>query len=111
VQYAKKNSKQQMNFSLFAVTNVNKKHYQDSIEELMNAYHANKGGHMAKSIQQMVEEAIQNMIADGKIIINESDSGDQIEDLEVAIASTEDDDYDSDDESSEDEDEDEDDDK
>ena len=50
----------------------------------MNAYHANKGGHMAKSIQTLVEEAIQNMIADGKIIINESDSGDQIEDLEVA---------------------------
>jgi hypothetical protein len=68
---------------------------------------------MAKSIQTLVEEAIQNMIADGKIIINESDSGDQIEDLEVAIAPSEedDDDYDSDDESSEDEDEDEDDDK
>jgi len=64
---------------------------------------------MAKSIQTLVEEAIKNMIADGKIIINESDSGDQIEDLEVAIAPTEeDDDYDSDEESVEDEDEDED---
>jgi hypothetical protein len=59
---------------------------------------------MAKSIQTLVEEAIQNMIADGKIIINESDSGDQIEDLEVAIAPTEeDDDYDSDEELDEDE--------
>ena len=46
---------------------------------------------MAKSIQEMVEEAILNMIADGKIVINDSDSGDKIEDLEVAIASTEDD--------------------
>jgi len=69
----------------------------------MNAYHANKGGHMAKSIQTLVEEAIQNMIADGKIIINESDSGDQIEDLEVAIAPTEEnDDYDSDEDEDED---------
>jgi hypothetical protein len=59
---------------------------------------------MAKSIQTLVEEAIKNMIADGKIIINESDSGDQIEDLEVAIAPTEeDDDYDSDEELDEDE--------
>ena len=63
---------------------------------------------MAKSIQTLVEEAIKNMIADGKIIINESDSGDQIEDLEVAIAPSEDDDYDSDEESVEDEDEDDD---
>ena len=46
---------------------------------------------MAKSIQEMVEEAIQNMIADGKIVINDADSGDKIEDLEIAVASTEDD--------------------
>jgi hypothetical protein len=46
---------------------------------------------MAKSIQEMVEEAILNMIADGKIIINDSDSGDKIEDLEIAVASNEDD--------------------
>ena len=46
---------------------------------------------MAKSIQEMVEEAIQNMIADGKIVINDSDSGDKIEDLEIAVASPEDD--------------------
>ena len=71
----------------------------------MNVSHASKGGqHMAKSIQTLVEEAIKNMIADGKIIINESDSGDQIEDLEVAIAPTEEDDYDSDEELDEDED-------
>ena len=46
---------------------------------------------MAKSIQEMVEEAILNMIADGKIVINDSDSGDKIEDLEIAVASPEDD--------------------
>jgi len=46
---------------------------------------------MAKSIQELVEEAILNMIADGKIVINDSDSGDKIEDLEIAVASTEDD--------------------
>ena len=46
---------------------------------------------MAKSIQEMVEEAILNMIADGKIVINDSDSGDKIEDLEIAVASNEDD--------------------
>ena len=46
---------------------------------------------MAKSIQTLVEEAIKNMIADGKIIINDSDSGDKIEDLEIAVASNEDD--------------------
>ena len=46
---------------------------------------------MAKSIQEMVEEAILNMIADGKIVINDADSGDKIEDLEIAVASTEDD--------------------
>ena len=45
VQYAKKNSKQQISFNLFVATNVNKKHYQILIERLMNAYHANKGGH------------------------------------------------------------------
>jgi len=46
---------------------------------------------MAKSIQELVEEAILNMIADGKIVINDADSGDKIEDLEIAVASTEDD--------------------
>ena len=107
MQYAKKNSKQQMNFNLFAVTNVKKKHYQDSIKELMNVYHANKGGHMA-TIKKAVEEAILELIDEGKIIIKGPD-GDEMEDLTVEMKLTEDDDdYDSDDESSEDEDEDED---
>ena len=95
-----------MNFNLFAVTNVNKKHYQDSTEELMNAYHANKGGHMA-TIKKAVEEAILELIDEGKIIIKGPD-GDEMEDLTVEMKLTEDDDYDSDDESSEDEDEDDD---
>ena len=53
-------------------------------------------GTMAKSIQELVEEAILNMIADGKIIINDAESGDKIDDLEVAIASDEDEIYDED---------------
>jgi len=76
----------------------------------MNAYHANKGGHMA-TIKKAVEEAILELIDEGKIIIKGPD-GDEMEDLTVEMKLTEDDDdYDSDDESSEDEDEDEDDDK
>lgn len=98
-----------MNFSLFAVTNVKKKHYQDSIEELMNAYHANKGGHMA-TIKKAVEDALLELLDEGKIIIKGPD-GDEMEDLTVEMKLTEDDDYDFDDESVEDEDEDEDDDK
>ena len=110
MQYAKKNSKQQISFNLFAVTNVKKKHYQDSIEELMNAYHANKGGHMA-TIKKAVEDALLELLDEGKIIIKGPD-GDEMEDLTVEMKLTEDDDdYDSDDESSEDEDDDEDDDK
>lgn len=46
---------------------------------------------MAKSIKELVEEAILDMIADGKIVINDAESGDKIEDLEVAIASNEED--------------------
>ena len=76
----------------------------------MNVYHANKGGHMA-TIKKAVEEAILELIDEGKIIIKGPD-GDEMEDLTVEMKLTEDDDdYDSDDESSEDEDEDEDDDK
>ena len=113
MQYAKKNSKQQISFNLFAVTNVKKKHYQNSTERLMNAYHANKGGHMA-TIKKAVEDALLELLDEGKIIIKGPD-GDEMEDLTVEMKLTEDDDYDSDydsdDESSEDEDEDEDDDK
>lgn len=76
----------------------------------MNAYHANKGGHMA-TIKKAVEDALLELLDEGKIIIKGPD-GDEMEDLTVDMKLTEDDDdYDSDDESSEDEDEDEDDDK
>ena len=60
---------------------------------------------MAKTIQEMVEEAVKNMIEDGKLVI-QNDSGDTIEDLTVAIDGPEDDDYEDDSESDEDEDED-----
>ena len=76
----------------------------------MNAYHANKGGHMA-TIKKAVEDALLELLDEGKIIIKGPD-GDEMEDLTVEMKLTEDDDdYDSDDESVEDEDEDEDDDK
>lgn len=107
MQYAKKNSKQQISFNLFVAKNVNKKHYQDSIERLMNAYHANKGGHMA-TIKKAVEDAILELLDEGKIIIKGPD-GDEMEDLTVEFKLTEDDDYVvSDDESEEDEEEDDD---
>jgi len=97
VQYVKKNSKQQISFNLFVAKNVNKKHYQDSIERLTNAYHANKGGHMA-TIKKAVEDAILELLDEGKIIIKGPD-GDEMEDLTVEFKLTEDDDYDSDEES------------
>lgn len=62
---------------------------------------------MAKTIQEMVEEAVKNMVEDGKLVI-QNDSGDTIEDLTVVIDQPEDDDYEDDSESDEDEDEDED---
>jgi len=107
VQYVKKNSKQQISFNLFVAKNVNKKHYQDLIERLMNAYHANKGGHMA-TIKKAVEDAILELLDEGKIIIKGPD-GDEMEDLTVEFKLTEDDDYVvSDDESEEDDEEDDD---
>jgi len=66
---------------------------------------------MAKSIQEMVEEAVKNMVDDGKLVI-QNDSGDTIEDLAFAVEEIEDDkDEDQDDDSSSDDDEDEDSDK
>ena len=64
---------------------------------------------MAKSIREMVEEAIKDMITDGRIVIQD-DSGDEIEYLTVAIDGPEDDDDedDSEDDSESDEDSDED---
>ena len=66
---------------------------------------------MAKSIQEMVEEAVKNIVDDGKLVI-QNDSGDTIEDLAIAVDEIEDDnDEDQDDDSSSDDDEDEDSDK
>ena len=63
---------------------------------------------MAKSIQEMVEEAVKNMVDDGKLVI-QNDSGDTIEDLAIAVDEIEDDDdEDQDDDSESDEDKDED---
>tara|TARA_R110002012_G_C11199463_1_gene559663 strand:- start:178 stop:381 length:204 start_codon:yes stop_codon:yes gene_type:complete len=64
---------------------------------------------MAKSIQEMVEEAVKNMVEDGKLVIQDN-SGDTIEDLAIAVDEIEDDDddEDQDDDSESDEDEDED---
>ncbi len=73
----------------------------------MNAYHANKGGHMA-TIKKAVEDAILELLDEGKIIIKGPD-GDEMEDLTVEFKLTEDDDYVvSDDESEEDDEEDDD---
>ena len=64
---------------------------------------------MAKSIQEMVEEAVKNIVDDGKLVIQDN-SGDTIEDLAIAVDEIEDDDddEDQDDDSESDEDEDED---
>jgi len=73
----------------------------------MNAYHANKGGHMA-TIKKAVEDAILELLDEGKIILKGPD-GDEMEDLTVEFKLTEDDDYVvSDDESEEDDEEDDD---
>ena len=62
---------------------------------------------MAKTIQEMVEEAVKSMVEDGKLVIQDN-SGDTIEDLIVAVDEIEDDeDQDDDSESDEDEDSDE----
>lgn len=61
---------------------------------------------MAKTIQEMVEEAVKSMVEDGKLVIQDN-SGDTIEDLIVAVDEIEDEeDQDDDSESDEDEDED-----
>ena len=58
---------------------------------------------MAKSNQEMVEEAVKNMVEDGKLVIQDN-SGDTIEDLIVAVDDIEDEeDQDDDSESDEDE--------
>ena len=61
---------------------------------------------MAKTIQEMVEEAVKSMVEDGKLVIQDN-SGDTIEDLIVAVDEIEDEeDQDDDSESDEDKDED-----
>tara|TARA_R100001015_G_C4597474_1_gene152592 strand:+ start:665 stop:853 length:189 start_codon:yes stop_codon:yes gene_type:complete len=58
---------------------------------------------MAKTIQEMVEEAVKSMVEDGKLVIQDN-SGDTIEDLIVAVDEIEDEeDQDDDSESDEDE--------
>tara|TARA_R100000353_G_C6483714_1_gene189899 strand:- start:213 stop:401 length:189 start_codon:yes stop_codon:yes gene_type:complete len=58
---------------------------------------------MAKTIQEMVEEAVKSMVEDGKLVIQDN-SGDTIEDLIVAVDDIEDEeDQDDDSESDEDE--------
>ena len=63
----------------------------------MNAYHVNKGGNMT-TIKKAVEDAIVELLDEGKIVIKGPD-GDEMEDLTVEFKLTEDDDYDSDEES------------
>jgi len=84
-----------MSFKQFVVTNVNKKHYQELIEILMNAYHANKGEHMA-TIKKAVEDAILELLDEGKIVIKGPD-GEEMEDLSIEMKMVEDDDYSEDD--------------
>jgi hypothetical protein len=92
-----------MSFNPFVVTNVNKKHYQESKEKLMSAYHVNKGDTMA-TIKQAVEDALLELLDEGKIIIKGPD-GEEMEDLTVEMKVVEDDNrYDSEDSSSDDED-------
>ena len=58
---------------------------------------------MAKTIQEMVEEAVKSIVEDGKLVIQDN-SGDTIEDLIVAVDDIEDEeDQDDDSESDEDE--------
>ena len=64
---------------------------------MTNAYHANNKGdnHMA-TLKEAVEQAIMELIDDGKLVIKGPD-GEEMEDLSIEIKAVEDDDYDSDD--------------
>ena len=69
----------------------------------MSAYHVNKGDTMA-TIKQAVEDALLELLDEGKIIIKGPD-GEEMEDLTVEMKVAEDDNlYDSEDSSSDDED-------
>jgi len=69
----------------------------------MSAYHVNKGDTMA-TIKQAVEDALLELLDEGKIVIKGPD-GEEMEDLTVEMKVVEDDNlYDSEDSSSDDED-------
>jgi hypothetical protein len=67
----------------------------------MSVFHANKGKHMA-TIKKAVEDAILELIDEGKLVIKGPD-GEEMEDLSIEMKMVEDDDYsdDSDDDSEE----------
>jgi len=84
-----------------AATNANKRQSQRWIKTLMSVFHANKGEHMA-TIKKAVEDAILELIDEGKLVIKGPD-GEEMEDLSIEMKMVEDDDYsdDSDDDSEE----------
>ena len=61
----------------------------------MSVYHANKGEHMA-TIKKAVEDAILELLDEGKIVIKGPD-GEEMEDLSIEMKMVEDDDYSEDD--------------
>ena len=69
----------------------------------MNAYHANKGDNHMATIKKAVEEAILELIDEGKLVIKGPD-GEEMEDLSIEMKMIEEDDYSEDDEDSDDED-------
>ena len=66
----------------------------------MNAYHANKGGHMA-TLKDQIEQALMDLIDEGKLVIKGPD-GEEMEDMSIEIKAVEEDIYDDEDESEED---------
>ena len=74
----------------------------------MSAFHANKGEHMA-TIKKAVEDAILELIDEGKLVIKGPD-GEEMDDLSIEMKVVDDEDYsdDSDDEEFDEDDEDED---
>ena len=58
----------------------------------MSAYHANKGDNHMATIKKAVEEAILELIDEGKLVIKGPD-GEEMEDLSIEMKMVEDDDY------------------
>ena len=71
----------------------------------MSAYHANKGDNHMATIKKAVEEAILELIDEGKLVIKGPD-GEEMEDLSIEMKMVEDDDYSDDSEEFEDDDDD-----